>query len=369
MALFSRRKKSDRPGDAAAAAESFEPLAPDSSPDQAADVTTDAAAGASVTATDAALPGRAEAPAASVGISVSTFRGVGASTAPATAPAVERRPKARGIPAEAPEPTESIPGLRDNVLLRDALAALPDPPTPTALMNVARQLLQGHLFLRVKGDARTLLAEGRGLPLAVTRRGDKQLVLVFSSGAAIQASVRADGDGDTSAVAQPVLTVLRHVLDGPYEGIVIDPSSGPARAVLPRPLLQRAIDDVHAALTLKSLLAGPRSAETAAAVVAALPEVPLWIAVRRPDDGGAVGIAESRTADGARYLEVFSHPLEVLTLGRGDQPLPITVEQLGKAVAADPGLTGVIVDPGGPWIQLSRDDLAPLPPTASSPSS
>lgn len=342
MALFSRRKKSDRP--AAAPGQT----------DDADDLGSAQASDAQAAAVEAADP------AASVGITLSTFRGVGSPTAPAAEPAPAAALRARGIPAEAPEPTESLPGVRDNVLLRDALAALPDPPTPTALMNVARQLLQGHLYLRVKGDARSLLSEGRGLPLAVTRRGDKQHVLVYSSGAALQASVTGDGDADTSAVAQPVLTVLRHVLDGPYEGIVIDPSSSPARAVLPRPLLQRAVDEVHASLTVKSLLAGPRTDETAAAVAVALSDAPLWIAVRRNEEGGPVGIAESRTADGDRYLELYSHPLEVLSLGRGDQPLPVTIDQIGKALAADEGLTGLIVDPAGPWIRLSRSDLAAL---------
>jgi hypothetical protein len=342
MALFSRRKKSGRSA------------APQGETD-----TTAGRAGEPAKTSDAGESAAVDA-AASVGISVSTFRGVGSSVPPAAEPAPPAAPKARGIPAEAPPATESVPGVHDNVLLRDALAALPDPPTPTALMNVARQLLQGHLYLRVKGDARSLLSEGRGLPLAVTRRGDKQLVLVYSSGAALQASVKEDGDADTSAVAQPVLTVLRHVLDGPYEGIVIDPSSAPARAVLPRPLLQRAVEQTHASLTVKSLLAGARSDDTASAVVAAIADAPLWIAVRRTEGGGPVGIAESRTADGARYLEVYSHPLEVLSLGRGDQPLPVTADQLRKALASDEGLTGLIVDPAGPWIRLSRTDLAAL---------
>jgi hypothetical protein len=361
MALFSRRKKSDSSGDTP-------PVAPTDSSSVAPEETPDAPT--PDPAASASSPGDV-----SVGISVSTFRGVGAATPAqptepaqpaATAPdAAAMAAASRGrrmVPAEAPEPAETIPGLPDNVLLRDALAELPDPPTPTSLMNVARQLMQGHLFLRVQGDARALLAEGKGLPLAVTRRGEKQLVLAFSSGTAIQASVRADGDGNTSAVAQPVLTVLRHVIDGPYEGVVIDPSSGPARAVLPRPLIQRALDQVDAALRVKSLLAAPRTDETAGAVVAALAEAPLWIAVRRTGDDGPVGIAESRMGDGSRHVEVFSHPLEVLTLGRGDQPLPVTAEQLGKALATDSGLTGVIVDPAGPWIRLSRSDLAPLLP-------
>jgi hypothetical protein len=332
--------------------------------DDSAAVPDDAAAGSGDSG-DARLPAGAEA-AASIGISMSSFRGLGVPgspdgppVAPPAQPQGVKEQRQRG-PAEAPAPTETVAGLRDNVLLRDALALLGEPPAPADLMNVARQLLQGHVFLRVKGDARALLSAGQTLPLAVVTRGDKQFVLVYSGGLALQAAVRADGDTATSAMGQPVLTVLKHVLGGPYEGIVIDGASGAARAVIPRPLLQRALEEADDALRIKSLLAAERTPETAASVVAALADAPLWVAVRRKDDGSAVGVAETRTSDGGRYLEVFSHPLEMLSLGRGDQALPIDAAKLAAALNRDEGLSGVIVDPAGPWIRLSKAELAPL---------
>lgn len=348
MALFSRRRKNPDDASPAPAAESAKAA--------------ETSAGASA----------AEAPAAEVGISVSAFRGVGASAAPAApttpaAPAPAAQPlteaRRRG-PAEAPPPSESVPGLRDNVLLRDALAELSAVPTAPELMNVARQLLQGHVFLRIKGDARALLSEGRPLPLAVVTREDKQYVLVYSSGPAMQSSIRADGDTDTTAMGQPVLTILRHVLDGPYEGIVLDNESSPARAVLPRPLLQRALDEGDPALRIKSLLAAVRTDATAGDVAAAVAaDAPLWITVKRAEDGSPLGVAESRTPSGERFLEVFSHPLEALALGRGDQPLPVTPSQLAAALAGDPALTGVVVDVAGPWVRLTREQLDPVLPT------
>ena len=73
-----------------------------------------------------------------------------------------------------------------------------------------------------------------------------------------------------------------------------------------------------------------------------------------------MGVAESRSATGERFLEVFSHPLELLALGRGDQPVPLQNEQLAKALAGDAGLTGLLVDPAGPWIRLTREHLTDL---------
>lgn len=304
------------------------------------------------------------APVPQVTISTSSFRGVGApaDAAPVTdsTPPVAARPSARQPgPMEAPEGLESIPGLRDNALLANALAEISGQPEPAQLLNVARQLLQGHVFLRVKGDARALLAEGKDLPLAIATRGDEQLVLAYSSGRALTQSVEADGDRDTSAMGQPVLALIRHVLSGPYAGVVLDHSSGDARAVLPTALLERMVSEADPDLRIKTALSEKRTESTASTIVdAVLAGAPLWIAVAQSEEGGPVGVAESRTATGERFLEVFSHPLELLALGRGDQAVPLKTEQLAKALAGDDGLTGLLVDPAGPWIRLNREDLA-----------
>lgn len=348
MALFSRRPKDDsEPGSADAAA------------DPAAGTDAQVAAVTDATSDDVVSTAQDEADAAaaaSVSISVSSFGGLGASS-PAT-PTLQPRKTARAATKTAPTNTETIAGLRDNVLVREALARMADGTAPQALLDVARQMLQGHLFLRIKGDARSLLAEGRELPLAVVKVGDRSFALAYSSGAALQASVRADGDLDTSAMGQPVLSVIRHVLAGPYEGLIIDQSSAPARAVLPNDLLKRILEKVDEELTLKTILAGERTSATTAAVADALTRVPMWVAVGKLDDGRP-GIAEGRAEDGSRYLEVYSHPVEVAVMGRGDQAAPVTPAQLAAALR-DEGLAGVLVDPAGPWIRLTRDDLAPL---------
>lgn len=372
MALFSRRKKTSSAPPAQGIEPGEQPVEP--VPPAAADAAADATATASradVPASDAS-PADSAAPAApeaapEVSISVSAFRGVGsgtpvtpaASAAPADIPegSIPVRPQ---VPAEAPPPRETIPGLRDNVLLVDALRALSSPATGPELLNVARQLLQGHVFLRVQGDARALLAQGAPLPMSVAGVGDKRFVLAYSGGAALQDGVRADGATDTSAMGQPVLAVLRHVLSSEFDGIILDNSSAPARAVLPRAILQRAIDDADENLRIKTLLSAERTDATASEVAMALTQAPLWIAVKRTGEGGAVGVAENRTVAGERWLEVFSHPLESVVLARGDATAPITAVQLATALARDTGLSGLLVNPAGPWIRVSRDDLAPL---------
>jgi len=390
MALFSRRPKKPAeqpssgehpPTDEVAAAPATPGAAPEGADAETGSGTplaasvgpaADAAAEGSPSDTASGRPAAEAEAAASVSISVSSFGGLGVSP-PSPRPAQPREPEpgetvppgpqprlgTREWMRTAPEQTETVPGLRDNVLLRAALGRVGDAPASQALLDVARQLLQGHLFLRVKGDARSLLAEGKGLPLAVASSGERTFGLVYSSGAALQASLKADGDTETSAMGQPVLTVLRHVFQSGYDGIIIDPASAPSRAVLPKELLQRAVDQADPQLTVKTLLAAERTPEIAAKVADALTRVPLWVAVGATESG-APGLAEGRDADGSRYLEVYSHPLEVAVMGRGDNAAPITGAQLSRALRAEEAITGLVVDPAGPWIRLGRDDLAPL---------
>ncbi|HBS73346.1 MAG: histidine kinase [Microbacterium sp.] len=361
MAFFSRRKREDSQPE-----RSREGAAEPAESTDAPTTDTDVTSGAQTD--DAAADAAAQEAAASVNISMSSFRGLGGGPSAAARPS---KPSGNDAPGNAkPAPSaaapsgpvraESIPGVRDNVPVREAIAKLADTAPADGLLEVARQLLQGHLFLRVKGDARTLLSEGKSLPLAVTKIGEKQFVLAYSSGAALQKSLAADNDTQTSAVGQPVTAVLKYVLGGAYAGLIIDPASAPARAVVPRELIEKMLDQADEKLTVKTLLSTPRTDATPEAVVAAIPDARLWVAVGKAPDGEKMGIAQGRADDGTRYLEVFTHPLEVAAMKRSDQPAPVTAAQLAGALKADPEIGGVVIDPGGPWIRLTRDQLAPV---------
>lgn len=307
------------------------------------------------------------APVPHVGISVSTF-GASAPTTPAAQPAAAQPGRAvTRPPAEAPERTETVAGMPDNTLVQAALASLPEKPGNVDVMNVMRQSMQGTLYVRVRGDARALTAEGKPLTLAVSQVDGARFLLAFTGGASLRASVESDGDRDTSALGLPVTNVFRNAIEGPYEGIIIDHAVPGSRIVLPAPLIKKAFEEGDPAFAIKNLLAGPRDADTAAAVGAALATAPLWVAAGPAGDGGQLGLAESRTTSGERRLEVYSHPLEVLVLQRGDRPVPVTATQIARALISNPALTGVIVDPGGPWIHVDRADLGPVLARADDP--
>ncbi|MGW8481817.1 SseB family protein [Microbacterium sp. NPDC055903] len=360
MALFSRRKKTS---------------------DETAPVTEPAVVDDVEESVEAEQPVE---PAPSVGISVQAFRGVGAeagpevalasdeptpkpqrSSAAPVAPAANAAASApRALPLAAalpPEQTETVPGMKDNVLLREALAELTEGATNEQLLGVLRQALQGHLYLRVHGDARTQISEGKPLSIAVVRDEDRSFMLAFSNAASVRDSVQRETDPTaTSAVAQPVAAVLQQVISGGFTGLVIDNASGVNRAVFPVEVLTQALDQADPELTLKTLLAAPRQPDTAAKVGEALAKTKAWVAVNQGGNGREVGIAEAQSADGKRFLQLFSHPLEVVALGRGDRPLPFSPEQLAKVLSTHPEIGGVLVDAAGPSIVVERDVLAPV---------
>ena len=397
MALFSRRPKPET--------RSRETKPSATNGDEAQDASGDAAAASPAETSPATgSPAEAtapEAPAESVphvGISVSAFREaisepVGArgpeasvapvsttvSTAPrnvptgaafgrAAAPATPAVPAGHAINGEPPAQTETLPGLKDNTLLAQALARVQEQPTSKQLIDVARQLLQGFVFLRVQGDAAALAAAGQPLPLQVATIEDQQFVFAFSSGAALQASLQEDEVEGTSAMGPPGLLVIARAIDSGFGGVILDPASHPHRAVLPIAVLQQALAEITDAgapegqvTRIKELLCAPRTAETPAQVAHALVGQRLWIAAGEAPgstpENPQLGVAEARTGDGQRFIELFSHPLEVVAMDRGDRPVPFEPAQLGEALRSDPGITGVIVDPAGPWLRLTRDDL------------
>ncbi|MBS1905617.1 MAG: SseB family protein [Actinobacteria bacterium] len=373
MGLFSRRNKQD------------DVVTPEPAPASAEEAV---AAGSTDVESTAAEPA-AEAPTPTVNVSVQAFRGVGSPSGPAVvppaeapepghdlidpvvdeAPAVPSAPQASSgrpplpfAPADPPEQTESIPGMPDNVLLREALAMLGEDASQAELLGVLRQSLQGNLFLRVSGDAGEQIKEGKPLAVAVVNDGENSFMLAFSSAAAVRDSVQS-GDEDpaeTSAVVQPVQAIYQNVIDGPFAGLIIDNASEPHRVVFPSEILQKALEEADPTFAIKTLLAAPREQDSETRVGEALATARLWVAVSDVDGDGQYGVAEAHTPDGSRYLQLFSHPLEVIALGRGDQPLPFTAEQIGGVLVQQPGMSGVLIDAAGPAIAVHRDALAPV---------
>ncbi|MCB8043453.1 SseB family protein [Microbacterium oxydans] len=152
--------------------------------------------------------------------------------------------------------------MKDNVLLREALTEIEAGATNDQLLGVMRQALQGHLYIRVNGDARAQISEGKALSVAVVRDSeDRQYMLAFSSAGAVRDSVQLEADpSSTSAVAQPVTSVLQQVVSGDFAGLIVDNASAPHRVVFPTELLQKTLEQADVDMTVKSILAAPSRA-------------------------------------------------------------------------------------------------------------
>ena len=81
-----------------------------------------------------------------------------APAAPAPAPVAEPERKLPLAPALPPEQTETVAGMKDNVLLRESLKEVEQGATNEQLLGVLRQALQGHMYIRVNGDARAQIS-------------------------------------------------------------------------------------------------------------------------------------------------------------------------------------------------------------------
>lgn len=343
MALFSRRKND--PADAVPESE----------------VTADAVA----EVVDAAPEVPVEA-VPQVNISMTAFGGLGG--APTPQPQTLRPEKPEDVvlplaPSDPPTNLETISGLRDNGVLRDALAGLGETPTGAELLGVTRQLLQSHIYLRVRGDARAQIEAGEPLKLGIVSDGDRQFMLAYSSGRALREAFQKDNDTDTSAFAQPAQNIIKNVLSGNLDGLILDNESAPSRAVIPKDVLERAMEQAEEAFVLKGLLCEPRNEQTKDKIVEALRTARLWVAVgvaNEKDGEKQYGIAEAHTRDGRRLLQIFTHPLEVIALQRTEQPMPFPFEKFLAALSENSNLAGVVIDPAGPSIRLSREELEPL---------
>jgi len=122
-------------------------------------------------------------------------------------------------------------------------------------------------------------------------------------------------------------------------------------------VLQKALEQADRNMTIKTLLAAPREQDSPRKVGDALATTKMWVAVNDGGEKGQVGIAEAHTADGRRFLQVFSHPLEIVALGRGDKPMPFEPEQLAQVLSGHHALAGVIVDSAGPSLVVERAAL------------
>lgn len=328
MALFSKRKAPDARSDAPEAA----PSVPDTE-----------------------VPPEASEAVPHVSISVTSV-----ASAARTPEAPVSVPAAPAPPVAAPAPAAE-PGA--NVDLAQALTALAEGADERAMLHVLRQSIQGKLLLSTSLDGVTPEDQAAGrVPLGVHRDPEGAVyLLAFTSRSELEKTRTVEGP--VTGVLVDSIWALRQAAGEGYAGIVLNPADGTASAVVPKTLIARLFGDGRNNDVAKEALAQPRDADALEQLVAALAAHGGFVAGRAEvDEEGnrkSIGIAETRLGE-RRMLEVFTSPIEIAALGRGDDAYPVTAAELAAALRSDEGITGIIVNPAAPWLDVDRAQLGPL---------
>ncbi|MGK9146257.1 SseB family protein [Plantibacter flavus] len=250
-----------------------------------------------------------------------------------------------------------------NVDLAQALTALAEGGDERAMLHVLRQSIQGKLLLSTNLDGVSAEDQAAGrVPLGVHRDPEGAVyLLAFTSHSELEKTRTAEGP--VTGVVVSALWALRQAGGEGYAGIVLNPAAGKASVVVPKTLIARLFGDGQNNDLAKEALAQPRDADALEQLVAALAAHGAFVAGRAElDEEGnrkSIGIAETRLGD-RRLLEVFTAPIEIAALGRGDDAYHVTAAELASALRSDEGITGIIVNPAAPWLDVDRAQLAPL---------
>ncbi len=258
----------------------------------------------------------------------------------------------------------------DNAPLRDAVAAFAAAPQQDTYLDVVRTCLQGTLLLDSTGSDRPVQLEGGGYgyaPGAVlqfaggTGPDGTRALFAFTSQEQV-VRMHADAPSDVQSFVQQATAVLELVAsDESYGWLYIDPA-GPTCAIARRDvdfaLRGDRNDAVKAALTLAD------ESERRAAVLDALKQDgPLLLAIDAgsvPEggvaDGGPVRIRTSQGPSGETVLLAFTSGPEVSARNVDDAFATRPANEVVRN-ALDPAYAGLVINPSGPWIALSRDEL------------
>lgn len=284
-----------------------------------------------------------------------------------TVSSAARTPDAPVSVAAAPAAPADAPGLPAepdaNVDLAQALKALAEGADERAMLHVLRQSIQGKLLLSTSLDGVSEKDKAAGrVPLGVHRDPEGAVyLLAFTSRMELEKTRTAEGP--VTGVSVSAVWALRQADGEGYAGIVLNPADGTASAVVPKTLIARLLGDGRNNDLAKDALSQPREADALQRLVEALAAHGGFVAGRAEvdEDGNrkSVGIAETRLGD-RRMLEVFTAPIEIAALGRGDDAYPVTAAELAAALRSDEGITGIIVNPAAPWLDVDRAQLGPL---------
>ncbi|PSL38121.1 type III secretion system (T3SS) SseB-like protein [Labedella gwakjiensis] len=261
-----------------------------------------------------------------------------------------------------------------NTDVASALARWAEEKNAHTFYDVLRRCSRGQLLYDVTGsDIRmegTTVAAGSRIGLRTHAMEDgSQYLLVFTSDAEIKRTHPAGTN--TSSIVQSALDAVRFGASESFAGIILDAGAGPASCIITADEIRRALPaDPGVAVELKEALAGPslpgRRQETLEALSrAAIVYVP--VAQAAPGNGSAQTDGEPRVSvptvagpGGRTFSAAFTSPAEVWSWLPGVQAYPTSVAHVVRDALARPDRDGLMVNPGGPPLIVTRPELEAL---------
>lgn len=261
-----------------------------------------------------------------------------------------------------------------NTDVASALARWAEEKNAHTFYDVLRRCTRGQLVYDVTGSDIRMedgsMAPGSRIQLRTHQADDgSQYLLVFTSDAEI-ARMHPEGT-KTSSIVQSAIEAVQFGASEAFAGIVLDAGAGPASCTVTADEIRRALPaDQGVALDLAEALTGPslpgRRRETLD-VLARTGTVYVPVQLLAPDGGPATSGGPSVTnvptaaGPGGRTLSaVFTSPAEVWAWLPGAQAYPTTVAHAVHAARDHTALDGLIVNPGGPSLIVTRPELEEL---------
>jgi hypothetical protein len=261
-----------------------------------------------------------------------------------------------------------------NTDVATALARWADEKNARTFYDVLRRCARGELLYDATGaepqvEGGTLAAGSTfGLRTHVMDDGSRYL-LVFTSDAEI---ARAHPVGTrTASIVQPALAAVRFGVTGGFAGVILDAGAGPASCIVSAEEIRRGLpEDPGVAEELKEALAGPSLPGRRAATLDVLARTgSVYIPVEhvapdgspaRPGQPSAPRVTTAAGPGGRTLAAVFTSPAEVWAWLPSAEAYPTTVGHVVRATLADPARDGLIVNPVGPPLIVTRPELEAL---------
>lgn len=248
----------------------------------------------------------------------------------------------------------------DNIPLRTAVEAFAAAPDQNTYFEVLRAALQGDLLLDATGSELQFTPDGSSLAAGSTLNFHEgtapdggRALFAFTNQEQAQ-KMHPDAPDDVQTIGQSAVGTLGFGQAQDYAWLYIDPA-GPTCALRVHDI-QFVLRNDHNDAVKHALGSGPD--HRAATIEALAAGGTLLYGVAEHEDG-SVEILTSMSPEGEPVYLAFTSAAEVLARDPSVAVAAVDIARIVADAAVEP-FAGLVINPSGPWIALTRDELLSL---------